>query len=159
MSGCSLARTRAGAAAGTFLLFAITVFGAMLIVPLYFQAVRGASALQAALLMAPGGMGAMLTMPVAGRLTDRFGPTWMPVAGLPFVAVGLVPCAFVGPHTSFLLLCGSNFIQGLGMGLAIMPTMTGAMQAVPTSAIAPAFSGATRAPVRATPTEQLGAWA
>ncbi len=43
----------------------------MLLVPLYFQAVRGESALQAGLLMAPGGMGAMLTTPIAGRLTRR----------------------------------------------------------------------------------------
>ena len=37
--------TRAGAAGGTFLLFAISVFGSMLLVPLYYQAVRGRSAL------------------------------------------------------------------------------------------------------------------
>ncbi len=97
-------RSRAGAAAGTFLLFAISVFGSMLLVPLYYQAVRGASALSAGLLMAPGGVGAMLTMPLAGRLTDRYGPTWMPVAGLPFVVVGLLPFAFVGAHTSYVLL-------------------------------------------------------
>src|SRR5581483_609662 len=41
----TFAHTRAGAAAGTFLLFAISVFGSMLLVPLYFQAVRGATAL------------------------------------------------------------------------------------------------------------------
>ena len=44
----TFAHTRAGAAAGTFFLFAISVFGTMLLVPLYFQSVRGASALQAA---------------------------------------------------------------------------------------------------------------
>jgi EmrB/QacA subfamily drug resistance transporter len=71
----TFAHTRAGAAAGTFLLFAISVFGTMLLVPLYYQAVRGDSALQAGLLMAPGGFGAMLLMPLAGRLTDRYGPT------------------------------------------------------------------------------------
>jgi MFS family permease len=104
----TFAHTRAGAAAGTFLLFAISVFGTMLLVPLYYQAVRGASALQAGLLMAPGGLGAMLLMPLAGRLTDRYGPTWLP----------------------------ANFVQGLGMGLAMMPNMTAAMQAVPPAAIA-----------------------
>jgi MFS family permease len=130
------ARTRAGAAGGTFLLFAISVFGTMLLVPLYYQAVRGASALDAGLLMAPGGFGAMLLMPVAGRLTDRYGPTWLPAVGLPFVAVGLIPFVFVGPHTSYVLLCAGNFVQGLGMGLAMMPNMTAAMQAVPASAIA-----------------------
>ena len=128
--------TRAGAAAGTFLLFAISVFGTMLLVPLYYQSVRGASALQAGLLMAPSGFGAMLLMPVAGRLTDRYGPTWLPVSGLPLVAIGLIPFVFVGAHTSYVLLGFANFVQGLGMGLAMMPNMTAAMQAVPPSAIA-----------------------
>src|SRR5262249_31800256 len=68
-----LSLSGAGAAAVTFLLFAIAVFGSLLLVPLYFQSVRGASALTAGLLMAPGGVGAMLTMPIAGRLTDHYG--------------------------------------------------------------------------------------
>ncbi len=132
----TFAHTRAGAAAGTFFLFAISVFGSMLLVPLYYQTVRGASALQAGLLLAPGGLGAMLMMPLAGRLTDTYGPTWLPAVGLPLVAVGLIPFAFVGPHTSYVLLCAANFVQGLGMGLAMMPNMTAAMQAVPPTAIA-----------------------
>ncbi len=132
----TFAHTRAGAAAGTFLLFAISVFGSMLLVPLYYQAVRGESALSAGLLMAPGGFGAMLLMPLAGRLTDRYGPTWLPAAGLPLVALGLAPFVFVGAHTSYVLLCCANFVQGLGMGLAMMPNMTAAMQAVPPAAIA-----------------------
>jgi EmrB/QacA subfamily drug resistance transporter len=132
----TFAHTRAGAAAGTFFLFAISVFGSMLLVPLYYQAVRGASALQAGLLLAPGGLGAMLTMPFAGKLTDRYGPTWLPATGLPLVAIGLIPFVFVGPHTSYVLLCSAQFVQGLGMGLAMMPNMTAAMQAVPPTAIA-----------------------
>jgi EmrB/QacA subfamily drug resistance transporter len=132
----TFAHTRAGAAAGTFLLFAISVFGTMLLVPLYYQSVRNASALQAGLLLAPGGLGAMVMMPLAGRLTDRHGPTWLPAAGLPFVAIGLIPFAFVGAHTSYVLLCSANFVQGIGMGLAMMPNMTAAMQAVPPAAIA-----------------------
>ena len=128
--------TRAGGAGITFLLFAITVFGSMLLIPLYFQSVRGASPLTAGLLMAPGGVSSMLTMPIAGRLADRYGPSWMPAVGIPFVIVGLLPFAFVGAHTSYLLLCSFNFIQGLGMGLTIMPMMTAALQAVPAPAIA-----------------------
>ena len=132
----TFAHTRAGAAAGTFFLFAISVFGTMLLVPLYYQSVRGASALQAGALMAPGGVGAMLLMPVSGRLTDRYGPTWLPAAGLPFVAIGLIPFALVTANTSYVLLGFGNFVQGIGMGLAMMPNMTAAMQAVPLSAIA-----------------------
>ena len=132
----TFAHTRAGAAAGTFFLFAISVFGSTLLVPLYYQSVRGASALQAGLLLAPGGLGAMAMMPLAGRLTDRYGPTWLPATGLPLVAIGLIPFVFIGPHTPYALLCCANFVQGLGMGLAMMPNMTAAMQSVPPAAIA-----------------------
>ncbi len=128
--------TRAGAAAGVFLLFAIAMFGSLLLVPLYFQNVRGQSALEAGLLMAPQGFGAMITMPIAGRLTDRYGPTRLPAAGLPLAALGMLPFAFVTSTTSFVLLCGGSFVLGLGMGLSMMPTMTAAMQAVPAQAIA-----------------------
>jgi EmrB/QacA subfamily drug resistance transporter len=128
--------TRAGYAGTSFFLFAISVFGTMLLVPLYYQSVRGASALEAGLLLAPGGFGAMLMMPISGRLTDRYGPTWLPATGLPLVAIGLIPFVFVGANTSYALLSAGNFVQGIGMGLAMMPNMTAAMQAVPPSAIA-----------------------
>jgi EmrB/QacA subfamily drug resistance transporter len=126
----------AGAAAGLFLLFAIAFFGALLLVPLYYQSVRGADALTAGLLLMPQGLGAMLTMPIAGRLTDRYGPSWLPAVGIPLLVIGISPFAFVTAHTSYVLLSGFNFVLGLGMGMSMMPTMTAAMQAVPVSAIA-----------------------
>ena len=39
--------------------------------PTYFQQVRGESTLVAGLLVAPQGIGAMLTMPIAGTLGDK----------------------------------------------------------------------------------------
>jgi EmrB/QacA subfamily drug resistance transporter len=128
--------TRAGAAAGVFLLFAISYFGSFLLVPLYDQSVRGATALDAGLLLVPQGLGAMVTMPIGGRITDRRGPWWLPSVGLPLLIIGILPFAFVTATTSYVLLCGLNFVLGLGMGLSMMPTMTAAMQSVPASAIA-----------------------
>ncbi len=128
--------TRAGAAAGVFMLFAVAFFGAMLLIPLYYQTVRGASALEAGLLLAPQGLGAMITMPIAGKLTDRYGPARWPACGIPLLVIGIAPFAFVTATTSYVLLCGFSFVLGLGMGLSMMPTMTAAMQAVPTTAIA-----------------------
>ena len=119
-----------------FLLFAIAMFGSLLLVPLYFQNVRGQSALQAGLLMAPQGFGAMITMPIAGRLTDRTGRPGFPLRACRSPRSGCCPFAFVTSTTSFVLLCGSSFVLGLGMGLSMMPTMTAAMQAVPAQAIA-----------------------
>jgi EmrB/QacA subfamily drug resistance transporter len=129
-------QTRAGASAGVFLLFAISFFGALLLIPLYYQSVRGASALESGLLLAPQGIGAMITMPIAGKLTDRFGPNRLPAAGIPLLVIGIAPFAFVTATTSYWILGGFSFVMGLGMGLAMMPTMTAAMQAVPAAAIA-----------------------
>ncbi len=128
--------TRAGASAVTFMLFAIAFFGSLLLIPLYYQTVRGASALTAGLLLAPQGFGAMITMPIAGRLTDRYGPNKWPACGIPLLVIGISPFAFVTATTSYLLLCSFSFVLGLGMGLSMMPTMTAAMQAVPAAAIA-----------------------
>jgi EmrB/QacA subfamily drug resistance transporter len=128
--------TRAGAAAGTFMLFAIAFFGSLLLVPLYYQTVRGASALEAGLLLAPQGLGAMITMPLAGKLTDLYGPNRWAACGIPLLVIGIAPFAFVTAHTSYVLLCSFSFVLGLGMGLSMMPTMTAAMQAVPPAAIA-----------------------
>ncbi len=128
--------TRAGASAVLFMLFAIAFFGALLLIPLYYQTVRGASALEAGLLLVPQGLGAMITMPLAGKLTDRYGPTRFPAIGIPLIVIGLAPFAFVTATTSYVLLCSFSFILGLGMGFSMMPTMTAAMQAVPQAAIA-----------------------
>jgi EmrB/QacA subfamily drug resistance transporter len=128
--------TAAGLSAVTFMLFAIAFFGAMLLMPLYFQTVRGASALEAGLLLVPQGLGAMITMPLAGKLTDRYGPSKWPVIGIPLLVIGISPFAFVTAHTSYALLLSFSFVLGLGMGFSMMPTMTAAMQAVPATAIA-----------------------
>lgn len=128
--------TRAGASAIVFMLFAIAMFGSLLLIPLYYQSVRGASALEAGLLLAPQGLGAMITMPLAGRLTDRYGPERWAAFGLPLLVIGLSPFAFIQADTPYALLCGFTFVAGLGMGLSMMPTMTAAMQAVPAAAIA-----------------------
>ena len=63
---CSASPAFSAAAATTFLL-AGALFGAMIVLPLYYQIDRGESALTAGLLMAPQGVGAALAMPFAGK--------------------------------------------------------------------------------------------
>ena len=99
--------------------------------PLYYQSVRGVSALEAGLLLVPQGLGAMITMPIAGQLTDRYGRASCRRPASRCSSSGSAPFAFVTAHTSYVLLCGFSFVLGLGMGLSMMPTMTAAMQAVP----------------------------
>jgi EmrB/QacA subfamily drug resistance transporter len=116
------------AAAGTLLLMVISVFGAMLLLPLYFQAVRGESALSSGLLLAPQGFGAMLVMPIAGQLTDRTGVGRIVLVGLSLVAVSTLALTQLAGDTSYWALGAALFVMGMGMGASMMPLMSGAMQ-------------------------------
>ncbi len=112
----------------SMMMFAIAFFGASLLFPLYFQEVRGESALQAGLLLAPQGLGAMITMPVAGALADRIGPGKIVLTGLATIAVGMGLFAqLVSEGASYTALMGALLVMGLGMGSTMMPIMTAAL--------------------------------
>ena len=110
--------------------FIIAFMGAGLLFPSYFLQVRGETTLMAGLLIAPQGIGAMLTMPIAGALADRVpvGRT-VPFAML-LIAAGFIAFTQVGPDTSYWVLCGSLFVMGLGMGGTMMPIMTSALKSL-----------------------------
>jgi EmrB/QacA subfamily drug resistance transporter len=121
---------------GSLLLMVISVFGAFLLLPLYFQAVRGESPLMAGVLLAPQGLGSMITMPIAGQLSDRIGSGRIVPFGLVGVLASVVWLTQIGPQTSWLAICIDLFVFGLGMGFAMMPIFTGAMQSVSGAAAA-----------------------
>jgi MFS family permease len=120
----------------TLVLMVVSVFGAMLLLPLYFQAVRGESALQSGLLLAPQGIGAMLMMPLAGRLTDRTGIGKVVIPGFTLVGISTLVLTQLAGDTSYWLLEGTLFVMGLGMGLSMMPLFSGAMQTLRQAAVA-----------------------
>ena len=120
----------------TLILVIIAVFGGMLLLPLYLQVVRGESALDTGLLLAPQGFGAMLAMPIAGRLTDKTGVGRIVPVGLVIVAVSFLGLTQLQADTSYWLLSGWLFLMGLGMGATMMPTFSGAMQTLRRAAIA-----------------------
>src|SRR3954447_15776921 len=114
------------AAAATTTLLGGALFGAMIVLPLYYQVARGESALTAGLLMAPQGLGAGMAMPIAGRLTDRVGGGRVALVGLVIMTAGTIPFAFIGASTSYTLLAIMLVVRGIGMGATMMPSMAAA---------------------------------
>jgi EmrB/QacA subfamily drug resistance transporter len=112
----------------TMALFAAAFFGAMLLLPLYYQVARGQSALDAGLLMIPQGVGAAIMMPIAGRIVDRTGAARVVLPGLVLVLLGFGVFTQVGADTSYVLLGIASFVAGLGIGATMMPTMAAAYQ-------------------------------
>src|SRR3954452_24874363 len=113
---------------GTLMLMIISVFGAMLLLPLYLQAVRGESALDSGLLLAPQGIGAMIAMPIAGQLTDKTGVGKIVIPGLIGLLAATLGLTQLTGDTSYWSLGAILFVMGIGMGFSMMPLMSGAMQ-------------------------------
>ena len=128
------------AAAATTLLIGAALFGAMLILPLYYQVDRGESALTAGLLMAPQGIGAALAMPFAGRLTDRLGGGRVVLVGSVVMTLGTLPLVFVTAATPHLLLAGALVVRGVGLGASMMPAMAAAYAALESAQVPRATS-------------------
>ena len=123
----SLFRSRGfSAAAGATFLLGAALFGALFLLPLYYQIDRGESALNAGLLMAPQGIGAALALPIAGRLTDKIGGGRVVLVGCAVVTLATLPWAFVGSDTPYALLAALLVVRGVGMGSATMPAMAAA---------------------------------
>jgi len=120
----------------TMFLFAVAFFGGLLLVPTYFQQIRGESVLKAGLLVAPQGIGAMLTMPIAGTLSDKFPVGRIVPFGLVFIAAGMAGLTQIGSTTSYPVLIGLLFIMGLGMGGTMMPIMTSALKTLRAAEVA-----------------------
>jgi EmrB/QacA subfamily drug resistance transporter len=132
-------RTFAACAAVVFL-SGIALFGAIILLPLYQQQVRGASPLHAGLLLAPQGVGMALGLVTAGRLTDRIGPRPIVLVGLVVTALGTLTYTQVAADTSQLLLGAALVVSGAGMGATIVPVLASPYRGLATAAIPRATS-------------------
>jgi EmrB/QacA subfamily drug resistance transporter len=144
MVDLKLFKSRTFTGASTLLFLAgLSIYGAMLLLPLYFQVVRHDSALVAGLLMVPQGIGSIAPRTLAGRLTDSIGPRFVVLAGIVLAAAGTIPFALAGLHTSYWLLGAALVVRGAGLGLATIAVMAGAFQGLSREQV-PHASSATR---------------
>ncbi|MFJ2766816.1 MDR family MFS transporter [Streptomyces sp. NPDC087300] len=112
-----------GSSATLIFLGGISLFGSMMLLPLYFQQVRGEDALGAGLLLIPQGVGALVARGLAGRYADRVGPRRVSLVAFSFVTVATVPFAFVTADTGELLLMAALFVRGVALGAAMIAPM------------------------------------
>lgn len=122
-------RVFAGAAFTNFGLGA-ALFGAMILVPLYYQEVRGQSVVNTGLLTGPQGIGALIAMPIASRLTQRFGGGRVALVGVSVLCLSTLPFTAIGANTSIVAISLVLVVRGLSIGLCFMPAMSAAFSAM-----------------------------
>jgi EmrB/QacA subfamily drug resistance transporter len=117
--------------------------GVLLLLPLYYQEARGASALEAGLWLLPQGIGMLLTRGWAGREADRSGARNIVVLSLAAIAIGTLPLALGGADPNPILLSLGLLIRGTGLGGLFIAIMASAYVGLPREQ-APHASTATR---------------
>jgi EmrB/QacA subfamily drug resistance transporter len=115
----------AAASLATFCLGA-ALFGAMILMPLYFQQVRGEDAVTTGLLLMPQGVGAAIAMRLSARATERFGGGLTAFGGGVVTVVATVPFVLIAGGTSYWLIGLAMVFRGFGIGMSMMPAMTAA---------------------------------
>ncbi|MHA6628422.1 MDR family MFS transporter [Pseudonocardia sichuanensis] len=108
----------------------VGLFAALFYIPVYLQQARGLGAFEAGLILMPQALVMAVLMPAAGRIYDRIGARWPAVIGLSIVAYATYLMRDLTVVTSegeiVALLC----FRAVGMGLSMMPIMTGGIAAV-----------------------------
>ncbi len=115
-----------GAASLTTFGLGAALFGAMILVPLYYQEVRHESVIVTGLLTGPQGLGMLLVMPFMGRMTERFGGGRVAIVGVSILSITTIPLAFVAASTSILSISLILLVRGVGIGFAFVPAMSAA---------------------------------
>jgi EmrB/QacA subfamily drug resistance transporter len=132
---------RLAAATATTFLLGVALFGSLLVLPLYFQILRGEGALTTGLLLIPQGVASAAMMPLIGPLTDRFGGGPVVLAGVTFLATGTFLLTQADADTPYPLLMAALAVRGLGLGGSMMPAIAAAYAAMRPEDVPRATSG------------------
>ena len=98
---------------------------------IFLQSVLGFDALKAGLTFLPMSLISMVTAPVAGRLSDRFGGKYILMLGLTLFAAGFGLVVYlISLSATQATFWGPAAIAGLGMGMTFAPLTTVAMRDV-----------------------------
>jgi EmrB/QacA subfamily drug resistance transporter len=119
---------------------AVGLFGGVFLLPIFLESLVGYSTIQTGLWMMPGAAAVGLTMPIAGRLSDRFNPKGLVVAGTLITAFSLISYGRLDPRSSAAFIIVPQLVRGAGLALLMAPLMTAAINAVPKDQVATASS-------------------
>lgn len=112
------------------LLFGLGFFGALFFAIQYLQVVEGYSTLKAGFAVTPFSASIMLAGPVAGRLTDRFGPRPMVIAGVLCFGGALFFASRLTGGVPYPQIAWRFAMAGVGAGLTFAPVTSAVMGTV-----------------------------
>ena len=116
----------------TFVAFAIfTFYSSMLLLALYTQKLLGYDAWSSGAVLAPGGVGNLFSLLIAGRLVTRVDQRWLLTLGLVLNGTALYWMSNLTLGVDYWSLVWPRFVQGFGMGFIFLPLTTLSISTIP----------------------------
>lgn len=109
----------------------MAMFGAMILLPIYLQNIRGYTALQSGLLMLPGAIVMGIMSPIAGALFDKIGARWLAVVGLTITVITTWQFTTLSMTTSYSHILLLYVMRMFGMSFIMMTVMTEGLNQLP----------------------------
>jgi len=105
-----------------FILF--NLFGSIVLLPIYLQTLMGYTATLAGIVLAPGGIAALVAMPVAGILISRINPKIIIAIGIIVTAYATLLMSMFNRLADFNTILLPRVYMGIGLGLVMVPLFT-----------------------------------
>ncbi|MDT7638700.1 MAG: hypothetical protein QOC83_2988 [Pseudonocardiales bacterium] len=116
-------------------ILSIGLFAVLFYVPLFLQEGQNLTPMNTGWTVLPQALVMTVMMPTAGRIYDRIGPRWPAVIGLLLCGVGTLLLTGINIDMTRPELIGWMMIRAAGIGLAMMPIMTGGISSLPPSIV------------------------
>ncbi|HCY6472804.1 TPA: DHA2 family efflux MFS transporter permease subunit [Staphylococcus aureus] len=109
----------------------MSLYGGMILLPIYLQNLRGFSALDSGLLLLPGSLIMGLLGPFAGKLLDTIGLKPLAIFGIAVMTYATWELTKLNMDTPYMTIMGIYVLRSFGMAFIMMPMVTAAINALP----------------------------
>lgn len=109
----------------------LSLYGGMILLPIYLQNLRGFSALDSGLLLLPGFLIMGLLGPFAGKLLDTIGLKPLAIFGIAVMTYATWELTKLNMDTPYMTIMGIYVLRSFGMAFIMMPMVTAAINALP----------------------------
>lgn len=100
------------------------LFGSIVLLPIFLQNLMGYTAFLAGLVLGPGGLATMFTLPISGKLVTKTNPKGILVVGILISAASTYMMSQFTLTSDFWSFVWPRFVLGIGMGFLFIPLTT-----------------------------------